>query len=326
MRTPRALAGLALIAALAAACSGAAATASPIASTTPPPSVAPSTAVVSTAPSTAPSEAATPSPTANACAAANLTLKTAGKLTIGTDNPAYPPYYAPRAGGNTKPWSKDGGDPTTGEGFESAVAYAVAKQLGFTTDQVVWTVVPFNNSYQPGPKPFDFYLAQVSYTDARAKAVDMSDGYYFVAQSVVAMKGSALEKVTSIAGMKGFKFGAQVGTTAYDAIKNVIAPSTSPSVYNDNDAAIKALQAKQIDGLVVDLPTAFYITAVQVDHGKVLQFPAVEGGEHFGMVFAKGNPLAGCVNKALSTLEANGTLARIQQQWLAKATGAPVLK
>jgi polar amino acid transport system substrate-binding protein len=247
MRTPKALAGLALAAALAAACTGTAATPSPLPSTTPLASAAPTAAPASAAASAAASEAPTPAPTQNACAAPNLTLKTPGKLTIGTDNPAYPPYFSPRAGGNTQPWNKDGGDPTTGEGFESAVAYAVAKQLGFTQDQVTWTVVKFELSYQPGPKPFDFYLAQVSYKPERAKAVDMSDGYYNVAQSVVAMKGNGLEKVTTISGMKGFRFGAQVGTTAYDTIKNVIAPSTKPSVYNDNAAAIKALQA---DGLL----------------------------------------------------------------------------
>lgn len=334
MRTPKAIIGLALAAVLAGACSGAAATPSPAASSAAPSasaSAAPSMAEVSASPSAA----ATPSATANPCSAANLQTKTSGKLTIGTDNPAYPPYFAPRAGGNTKPWSADGGDPTTGQGFESAVAYAVAKQLGFTTDQVTWTVVPFNNSYQPGPKPFDFYLAQVSYTDARAKAVDMSDGYYTVAQSVVAMKGSALEKVTSIAAMKDFRFGAQVGTTAYDTIKNVIAPTTKISVYNDNDAAIKALQAKQIDGLVVDLPTAFYITAAQlVDKNYnplasiVGQFPVQPGpnAEHFSLVLTKGSPLTSCVNSAVQAITADGSLAQITQTWLSEKANAPVLQ
>ncbi len=332
MRTIKAFAGLALAAALAAACTGATATPSPLPSATPVPStapaVAPSAAVVSTSPTTAPS----PSPTANPCAAANLTTKTAGKLTIGTDNPAYPPYFAPSSP-DPKPWQL--GDPTNQQGFESAVAYAVAKQLGFTPDQVAWTVVPFDNSFQPGAKPFDFYLAQVSYTDARAKAVDLSDGYYFVAQSVVAMKGNPLEKVTSIAGMKTFKFGAQVGTTAYDTIKNVIAPTTSISVYNSNDAAIKALQAKQIDGLVVDLPTAFYITAAQLvdkDYNPLAsivgQFPVQSGpnAEHFSLVLSKGSPLTACVNSAIQAITADGTLAQITQTWLADKANAPVLQ
>ncbi len=334
MRTPKALAGLALAAALAAACtSGSTATpapsASPVASAAP--SLAAASASASTAPSAAPSAAA-PTATPNACAPANLALKTAGKLTIGTDNPAYPPYFAPSSPDPT-PWQL--GDPTNQQGFESAVAYAVAKQLGFTPDQVAWTVVPFDNSYQPGPKPFDFYIAQVSYTAARAKAVDMSDGYYFVAQSVVALKGNPLAKVTTISGLKNFKFGAQVGTTAYDTIKNTIQPSTAISVYNTNDAAIKALQARQIDGLVVDLPTAFYVTAAQIVDSKgnalaniVGQFPVSQGAnaEHFSLVLAKGSPLTSCVNSAIQAITADGTLAQITQTWLADKASAPVFQ
>jgi polar amino acid transport system substrate-binding protein len=331
MRTPKAIAGLAIAAALAAACTSAPA-ATPLASTTPLPSTAPTTAAASTAPSVAPSEAPTPAPTQNACAPANLALKTAGTLTIGTDNPAYPPYFA-ESSPNPSPWQL--GDPTNQQGFESAVVYAVATQLGFTPDQVKWIVVPFDNSYQPGAKPFDFYLAQVSYTDARAKAVDMSDGYYFVAQSIVAMNGNPLAKVTSISAMKDFKFGAQVGTTAYDTIHNDIAPNTKISVYNSNDAAIKALQAKQIDGLVVDLPTAFYITAAQlVDKNYnplatiVGQFPVQSGAnaEHFSLVLAKGSPLTACVNSAIQAITADGTLAQITQTWLADKANAPVLQ
>lgn len=326
MRTPKALVGLALVAALTAACSsGGTATPSPATSA---PSAAPSTAPASTAPS----EAATPAATPDACAPEALPLKTAGKLTVGTDNPAYPPYFQ-ESSPNPSPWQL--GDPTNQQGFESAVAYALAKQMGFTPDQVTWIVVPFDNSYQPGPKPFDVYLAQVSYTDARAKAVDMSDGYYFVAQSVVAMNGNPLAKVTSISGMKDFKFGAQVGTTAYDTIKNVIAPSTKVSVYNSNDAAIKALQAKQIDGLVVDLPTAFYITAAQLvdkDYNPLAtivgQFPVQQGpdAEHFSLVMGKGSPLTPCVNRAIGALAADGTLAQITQTWLADKANAPVLQ
>ncbi|HEY4753036.1 MAG TPA: ABC transporter substrate-binding protein, partial [Candidatus Limnocylindrales bacterium] len=287
-------------------------------------------AAPSAAPSASPSEAAA-SPTQSACAPANLTLKSSGKLTIGTDNPAYPPYFA-ESSPNPSPWQL--GDPTNQQGFESAVAYAVAKQLGFTPDQVTWTVVPFDNSYQPGPKPFDFYLAQVSYTDARAKAVDLSDGYYNVAQSIVAMKGNPLEKVTSIAAMKDFKFGAQVGTTAYTTIKDVIQPNTKISVYNSNDAAIKALQAKQIDGLVVDLPTAFYITSAQlVDKSNnplasiVGQFPVQPGpnAEHFSLVLTKNSPLTTCVNSAIQALTADGTLAQLAQKWLPDKT-VPVLQ
>jgi polar amino acid transport system substrate-binding protein len=336
MRTPRALAGLALVAVLAAACtSGSASTPVPSTASTPVPSTAPSAAPSSAAPSEAaasPSTAPTPAPTQNACAPANLTLKTAGKLTIGTDNPAYPPYFQPSAT-NPKPWQL--GDPTNQQGFEGATAYAVAKQLGFSADQVAWTVVPFDNSYQPGAKPFDIYIGQVSYTDARAKAVDMSDGYYFVAQSVVALKDSPLAKVTTISGLAGYKFGAQVGTTAYDTITNVIKPTNKPSVYNTNDAAIKALQAKQIDGIVVDLPTAFYVTAAQIVDAKgnalaniVGQFPVQQGpsAEHFSLVLSKGSALTSCVNQAVQAITADGTLAQITQTWLSDKANAPVFQ
>ncbi|MFN8630177.1 MAG: ABC transporter substrate-binding protein [Chloroflexota bacterium] len=335
MRTPRALVGLALVAAIAAACtSSSAASPAPSAAATPVPSTAP-TAAPSAAPSEAaasPTTAPTPAPTENPCAPAKLTLKTAGKLTIGTDNPAYPPYFAP-SDPNPKPWEL--GDPTNQQGFEAATAYAVAAKLGFTPDQVVWTVVPFDNSYKPGAKPFDFYIGQVSYTEARAKAVDMSDGYYFVNQSIVAMKGSPLEKVTNISGMKDFKFGAQVGTTAYDTIVNTIAPNTKPGVYNTNDAAIKALQAKQIDGLVVDLPTAFYVTAAQIvdkDFNPLAsivgQFPAQQGAdaEHFSLVLTKDSPLTACVNGAVQAITADGSLAQITQTWLADKANAPVIQ
>ncbi len=334
MRTSiRFAAALALTGALLAACSGAATptpapSPSPAASVAASPEVSPSPAAVS------PSPAPSPSPSPNACAPSNLATIAAGKLTIGTDNPAYPPYFQPPASGNpTKPWQL--GDPTNGEGFESAVAYAVAQQLGYTKDQVTWTVVPFSNSYAPGKKPFDFYLAQVSYTPERATAVDMSDGYYFVAQSVVALTGNPLAKVTTISGLKSFKFGAQVGTTAYDTIKNVIQPTTQISVYNDNDAAVKALQAKQIDGLVVDLPTAFYVTAAQIVDAKgnplasiVGQFPVQAGpnAEHFSLVLTKDSSLTSCVNQAIGALKADGSLDQITKTWLSDKANAPVFQ
>ena len=187
----------------------------------------------------------------------------------------------------------------------------------------------------PWAKPFDFYLAQVSYTPERATAVDLSDGYYFVAQSVVALTANPLAKVTTISGLKSFKFGAQVGTTAYDTIKNTIQPTTSISVYNDNDAAVKALQAKQIDGLVVDLPTAFYVTAAQIVDAKgnplasiVGQFPVQAGpdAEHFSLVLAKGSPLTSCVNQAIGALKSDGSLDQITKTWLSDKANAPVFQ
>src|SRR6186713_254623 len=193
------------------------------------------------------------------CAKANLDLVKDGQLSIGTDNPAYPPWFA---GGETKGRSWKINDPAKGKGFESAVAYAVAKRLGFTGTQVVWVYTPFNKAIAPGKKSFDFDINQISYTPARAKALGFSASYYNVNQS--------------IAGLRKYKLGAQLGTTSYQYIVGTIKPSRSPAVYDTNDAAVAALKNGQIDGLVVDLPTAFYVTAVQVSNGKIIgQFPSV---------------------------------------------------
>jgi polar amino acid transport system substrate-binding protein len=268
------------------------------------------------------SSGSTGTTSASSCAKSDLNLVSAGQLTIGTDNPAFPPWFG---GAPHKPWQVS--DPNSGQGYESAVAYAVAKQLGFDKSGVTWIRVPFSNSYAPGPKSFDFDINQISFTPARAKVVDFSDSYYDVNQSVVVNKGTPIASVTSVAGLKPYELGAQLGTTSYQFIKDTIKPSKQPSVFPSNAAAVQALKNKQIDGLVVDLPTAFYVTAVQIPNSKVLgQFPAAPGGEHFGMVFQKGNSLVACVNKALATLRGNGTLKQLQQQWLAKATGAPTLK
>ncbi len=254
------------------------------------------------------------------CAKADLQLVHDGKLTVGTDNPAYPPWYA----GGTK-WKIN--DPSTGKGFESAVAYAVAKQLGFSRSQVQWAYVPFARSYAPGKKSFDFDINQISFTPARAKVVDFSNSYYDVSQAIVVNKGSKIASVRSIAGLRGYKFGVQIGTTSYNAIVKQIRPSGKPAVYDNNDKAVFALKTKQIDALVVDLPTAFYVTAVQIPTAKILgQLPTKPGGEHFGMVLQKGSSLTTCVNKALAALKANGTLKKIQATWLSKVVGVPVLK
>ena len=256
------------------------------------------------------------------CSKGDLNLVTSGKLTIGTDNPAYPPWFGGSPGHGWKV-----SDPYSGEGYESAVAYAVAKQLGFSKDEVTWKYTPFNTSYAPGPKSFDFDITQISYTPKRAKQVTFSNSYYDVNQSVVVNKGTPIASVTTKAGLKPYELGAQLGTTSYQFIQDEIKPSKQPSVFPTNAGAVQALKNKQIDGLVVDLPTAFYVTAVQVPNSKVLgQFPAQPGGEHFGVVFQKGNSLVTCVNEELSKLRSNGTLKRLQQQWLAKATGAPTLK
>jgi polar amino acid transport system substrate-binding protein len=267
---------------------------------------------------------AAPSRAAAVCAMARYDTTSSGKLTVGTDNPAYPPWFG---GGSPKGSKWKINDPSTGKGFESAVAYAVAKQLGFVRSEVSWAYTPFSRSFAPGKKAFDFDINEISYTPARAKVVTFSASYYDVNQALVVVKGTKVASVRSKRGLKDYKLGAQLGTTSYDYIVNSIRPSQKPSVFPSNAGAVQALKNKQIDALVVDLPTAFYVTAVQVPNSKILgQFPTAAGGEHFGMVMAKGSPLLGCVNTALRKLKANGTLKKIQQQWLAKATGAPILK
>ena len=260
-----------------------------------------------------------------ACAKANLPLVKAGQLSIGTDNPAYPPWFA---GGETKGRSWKINDPAKGKGFESAVAYAVAKRLGFTDTQVVWVYTPFSKAIAPGRKSFDFAINQISYTPERAKVLGFSAGYYNVNQSIVGLRGKPIASVRSIAGLRKYKLGAQLGTTSYQYIVRNIKPGPSVAVYDTNDAAVAALKNGQIDGLVVDLPTAFYVTAVQVPNGKIIgQFAAPAGTqERFAMVSQKGSKLIPCINNALAQMKRTGVLQRIQQIWLAKVTGAPVLK
>ncbi|MFL5917262.1 MAG: ABC transporter substrate-binding protein [Gaiellaceae bacterium] len=258
---------------------------------------------------------------ATGCEKASLNLVNAGQLTVGTDNPAFPPWFG---GSEKSPWKVS--DPRSGQGFESAVAYAVARKLGFTKDEVKWIVVPFNTAYAPGPKKFDFDINQISYTPARAKVVEFSDSYYNVNQAVVAKKGTKIASAQSTADLQQYKLGAQIGTTSYQYIKEFIKPSQQPAVFDTNDAAVAALKNGQIDALVVDLPTAFYVTAAQVPNSKIVgQFPTGNAGERFGMVFQKDNKLVGCVNHALNQLKADGTLQRIQEKWLAKVGGAPIL-
>jgi polar amino acid transport system substrate-binding protein len=267
---------------------------------------------------------------AQSCAKDDLTLIQPGQLTVGTDNPAYSPWYA---GGTSKdsPWKIN--DPNTGKGFESAVAYAVAEQMGFSDGEVEWIEVPFNQIFKPGPKDFDFAINQVSFKPARDEAVDFSDSYYDVNQALVAVKGTPIASATSLEGLKQYKLGAPVGTTSFDYIEQNIQPEQDPAVYDTQNDAITALNNGQIDGIVVDLPTAFYIAdpfVQQVENSVVVgQFPTVGEQEYFGMVFEEGNPLVDCVNRALDALKADGTLQEIQQEWLSEKTNvgeAPVLQ
>jgi polar amino acid transport system substrate-binding protein len=270
----------------------------------------------------------TPGPTTDACAAANLKTLTAGKLTVGADNPAYPPFYIPD---DTAPagsvWEL--GDPTNGKGLESATAYAIAAKLGFTRDQVTWVVAPFNNVIQPGPKAFDIYLTQVSYSADRAKVVDLSDGYFDLNQAVVGLASDPISQVTTVAGLQAFKLGAQVGTTSYQYIVDQIKPTHDPAVYDTNDAAIQALTAGQIDGIVADLPTTFYMRDAQLTGGQIVgSLPTAPGAdvEHFSVLLDKDSTLTACVNAAIASLQADGSLAAIDKHWIAQTGAAPKLQ
>jgi polar amino acid transport system substrate-binding protein len=248
-----------------------------------------------------------------ACPPGALATKTAGKLTIGTDNPAYEPWFSDNK-------------PANGKGFESAVAYQVAERLGYSAPNVTWTQVPFNNAIAPGPKAYDMDINQFSITPERKQAVDFSSPYYLVRQTVITIKGSKIDGATTIAALKDAKLGAQVGTTSYQAINDLIKPSTKAQVFNTNDDAKKALQNGTIDGLVVDLPTAFYMTAAELDGGKIVgQLPQVGVPEQFGIVLDKGSPLTRCVSKAVDQLRQDGTLAVLEKTWLAGTGGAPEL-
>jgi polar amino acid transport system substrate-binding protein len=256
------------------------------------------------------------------CAKSSLNLIKDGQLSLATDNPAFPPWWG---GAEKKPWKVS--NPASAQGYESAVAYAVARQLGFTKGKVTWTAVPFAQSYRPGKKKFDFYMAQVSYTADRAKVVDFSNAYYFVNQALVGRSGTAIASAKTIAQVRDYRLGAQLGTTSYQYIVDHVKPSQKPLAYDTNDLAIQALKNGQIDGIVVDLPTAFYVTAVQLDDGKIVgQFPNRGSRERFGLVLEKNNELRRCVNKALNRLWANGTIKALQNRWLAKVGGAPVLR
>jgi polar amino acid transport system substrate-binding protein len=260
---------------------------------------------------------------AGACAKANLDLVQDGKLTLATDNPAFPPWWG---GGETrKPWKVS--NPYSGQGYESAVAYAVARRLGFAKRQVEWRAVPFSQSYRPGNKNFDWYMAQVSYAPERDRAVDFSNAYYYVNQALVGRRGTRIAGARSIRALRGYRLGAQLGTTSYQYIVNHVRPSSRPLAYDTNDLAVQALKNGQIDGIVVDLPTAFYVTAVQVEDGVIVgQFPNRGSRERFGMVFETGSTLKRCVNRALNRLWSNGTIKGLQNRWLARVGGAPVLR
>jgi polar amino acid transport system substrate-binding protein len=248
---------------------------------------------------------------ADSCAKGQLALVNSGQLTVGTDKPAFPPYF-------------EDNDPTNGKGFESAVAYAVADKLGFSKSQVKWTVVPFNSSYAPGPKDFDFDINQISITPARQKAVSFSKPYYVAPQAVVTGKGSDL-KVSSLADLKDATIGVQIGTTSLDAVNETIQPSTQPKVFNDSNDVVTALKQNQVDAIVVDLPTAFYLTAAQVPGSKIAGQFSAPGGDSFGLLLEKDSKLTPCLDKAIAELKSSGELKQITDRWMGQAAGAPEL-
>lgn len=253
---------------------------------------------------------------ANAAECATGKTLTEGTLTVGTGDPAYYPWVI-----DDKPESK--------EGFEAAVAYAVAAELGFEDSAVKWVRTTFDEAIQPGAKNFDFNLQQYSITEERKQTVTFSDSYFTTNQAIVGLDGSAAKGATTLADLKKLKLGAQAGTTSLDYITNVIQPDSEPLAYDDNAGAKAALEANQIDAAVFDLPTALYVSAVEIEGSSVLgQFPVQEGiaADEFGLVFDKDNALAECVNLALATLKENGSLASITAQWLSTSTNIPVIK
>jgi polar amino acid transport system substrate-binding protein len=267
---------------------------------------------------------------AQSCDTSNLHLVHPGRLTIGTDNPAYPPYFQ---GGHPKGSEWKLNDPHTGKGFESAVAYAVADELGFSKSKVDWVVAPFAQTYAPGPKNYDFAIEQISYSKKRAQAVTFSVSYYDESEALVAVKGTPITHATTVADLEPYRLAAPTGTTSYDIITNLIKPTKEPGAYSTLSDTVAAINAHQVDGIVVDYPTALYIADPYVQEVKnsviVGQFPPTAQSEHFGMTFQKGNPLVRCVNTALHTLKTSGTLQSITTEWLSKKTNVgevPVFK
>jgi polar amino acid transport system substrate-binding protein len=262
--------------------------------------------------------------TASSCSKSDLKLVTPGTLTIGTGNPAYPPWYE---GGEKSGSAFKVDDPTTGQGYESAVAYAIAKELGFTKSQVKWVPVAFNLTFKPGPKNFDFAMQQISFSPQRQKAVTFSRSYYNVNQALVALKDKPIAKATTLSDLKDAKLGAVVGTTSYQYITDNIKPTSQPLVYDTLDANVAALKNGQIDGLVTDFPSAYYIANVQLSNATIVgRFPTVGSQEFFGATFEKRNPLAACVNKAIRELRQNGTIDQLEQKWITSRAHAPLMK
>ncbi|WP_232677289.1 ABC transporter substrate-binding protein [Nocardioides sp. R-C-SC26] len=271
-------------------------------------------AITACAPAEEKEPVVTDAATATDCVA-DVDLTAPGVLTVATDSPAYDPWFTQN-------------DPTNGEGYESAVAYAVADKLGFSADQVAWKTVRFNASFAPGEKDFDFDINQISITEDRRKAVDFSTGYYSAAQAVIALADSPVASATTVAELADYNLGAQTGTTSLTAIRDIIKPANDPSVFQDTNAAKQALMNGQVDAILADLPTAFYITAVEIPKGQIIgQFqPETGEQEEFGLLLEKGSALTPCVDLALDELRADGTLAELEKTWLSDTVNVPELQ
>jgi polar amino acid transport system substrate-binding protein len=251
-------------------------------------------------------------PTANACAPASLPVHDKGKLTVATDSPAYPPYFE-----NNKP--------TNGKGFESAVAYAIAAKLGFARSEVKWTVEPFDSSYAPGPKNFDFDINEISITPARAREVDFSAPYYTNPQGIIVASSGPYAHAKSLAALKGAKIGVQIGSTSLSAVTSVIKPSSQPQVFNTSNDVVSAFKIHRVDAIVVDLATAFDLTSTELSHTTIAGQFSAPGGDNWGVLLSKGSGLTSCVSKAVNSLRANGTLAALNKRWIASAASVPEL-
>ncbi|MBN8868516.1 MAG: amino acid ABC transporter substrate-binding protein [Solirubrobacterales bacterium] len=250
--------------------------------------------------------------TASDCTPEGMNTFKDGVLTIGTDSPAYPPYF-------------EDDDPSNGKGFESALGYAIADELGFNNSQVEWATVPFNASYAPGEKKFDFDLNQISITPAREKAVTFSVPYYTANQAVLVKKGSDLDGITSLDQLKDAAIGVQIGTTSYEAVNDQIQPDTTPKTFNNSNDVVTAFKQGQVDAIVVDLPTALYLSATELPDAVVAGQFEQEGGAQWGALMAKDSDLEECVDKAITALKDDGTLEEITNQWMSDSAKAPML-
>jgi polar amino acid transport system substrate-binding protein len=249
---------------------------------------------------------------AGACPKGKLPTVDEGVLTVATDKPAYPPYF-------------ENDEPENGEGFESAVAYAIGKELGYPKAKMKWTVEPFDSSYAPGEKHFDFDVNEISITPVREKAVDFSAPYYKANQAVVALKESEAAQAKSLADLEDTKIGVQINTTSLSSVEEDIEPSSKPEVFNNSNDVVTALKNGQVEAVVVDLPTALYLTAAQVEDATVVGQFGKASGEEWGALLAKESPLTGCVSEAIESLESSGELEQITQRWMSQAADAPEL-